>query len=65
MTESCENCKYAQGPLVRTPDVSQYFCRRYPPHGHHPEWHNCFPLVPPTGQWCGEYKHGTPIPLEP
>ncbi len=63
MTECCENCKYAYGPVPGTPDSGQYWCRRYPPHGHHPEWHSNFPLVPATGQWCGEYKHGAPAPI--
>jgi hypothetical protein len=63
MADDCSNCKYAYGPVVVGSDGGQFWCRRYPPHGHHPEWHSCFPLVPGHGQWCGEYKHGDPAPV--
>jgi hypothetical protein len=61
--EHCNGCKYAYGPILSGKDVGQYYCRRYPPHGHHPEWHGSFPLVPAASQWCGEYKNGAPTPL--
>lgn len=64
MADNCSNCKYAYGPIVPlNQDAGQYYCRRYPPHGHHVEWHSNFPLVPPSSQWCGEYKHGAPTPM--
>ena len=64
MADSCTNCRYAYGPVPTSPDAGQYWCRRYPPTGYHPEWHNSFPLVPAHGQWCGEHKTGTPAPAE-